>query len=382
MTTSPLEIWGLTTSEVSRLFSPASIVGAMLDFEQHLALALAEAGIVTERSAGAIAAACDASMFDADEILATTWDAGTPVIRLVEEIRDRVGEEDRRWVHYGSTTQDVIDTAHMMLASKALSELTTLLWRVANRLHDLVLAHHDQPQMGRTFLQHAGPTTFAMRAVGWLDPTLRHITALATARTRLVIQLGGPVGNRAAYGDKATEVASALAERLGLVDPGIAWHTDRSRIRELSASIGGVAATMAKIAMDTALLAQTEVAEVSPRPGGSSSIEGKQNPIDAVRALAAFDVVSGAASILERARPHELDRGLGSWQAEWVALPLLFQATSASVEATAESLETLEVDKAAMTALAGSDADGRLGLIDTRQIDSVLQSYRSLSKEQ
>lgn len=382
MTRSPLETWGLTTPEMSRLFSAESIVGAMLEFEKNLALAMAESGLVTDRSAGSIAASCDASMFDAELILATTWDAGTPVIRLVEEIRGRVGEEDRGWVHHGATTQDVIDSAHMLLASKALSELTRHLWRVANRLHDLVLAHRDQPQMGRTLLQHAGPTTFSMRAVGWLDPTLRHIKALATARSLLAIQLGGPVGNRAAYGEKASEVGSALARRLGLVDPGIAWHTDRSRIRELSGSISGVAATMAKIAMDTALLAQTEVAEVSTRPGGSSSIEGKRNPIDAVRALAASDVVSGAASILERARPHELDRGLGSWQAEWVALPLLFQAASASVEATAASLETLEVDKAAMTALAGPDADGQLGLIDQRQIDSVLQSFRSLSEEQ
>lgn len=380
MTSSPLEVWGLTTPEMAKLFSADSIVGAMLVFEKNLALALAEAGLAPEESAKAIAAVCDSIAVDAVEILATTWPTGTPVIRLVEEIRNNLEDENGKWVHHGSTTQDVIDTAHMLLASQALGELDGSLRRVARALRDLILSNRDQPQMGRTFLQHARPTTFAMRAAGWLEPTLRHILGLRAARDELAIQLGGPVGDRSAYGGKATAVARALAQLLELEASDIAWHTDRSRVRRLSSSVSGVAATMAKIAMDVALLAQTEVAEVSTRAGGSSSIEGKQNPIDAVRALAAADVVSGVASILERARPHELDRGLGSLHAEWVALPLLFQATSASVEATASCIESLEVDREHMAESAGPQPAEAQEATDQGQIDAVLERYQIVSE--
>ncbi len=377
MTAYPLEIWGLTTSEMTRLFSAERIVRAMLDFEKGLALALADEGLIPERSGQVIASACETMVVDAEEVLATTWQVGTPVIRLIEGIRENLDDEDGRWVHHGSTTQDVIDTAHMLLASEALEILVDSLWRVARPLHDLVLAHREQPQMGRTFLQHALPTTFAMRAVGWLEPTLQHLRQLKQVREDLVVQLGGPVGTRSAYGAKAPAVVAALADHLGLGAPAIAWHADRSRVRRLSSSVSGVASTMAKIALDTVLLAQSDVAEVTMRRGFSSSMEGKRNPIDSVRAMAAADVASGAASILERARPHELDRGIGSWQAEWVALPILFQATSACLEATASSLSTLEVDRAVMMKAAGPDSLESIGAIDPGQIDSVLDMYRS-----
>lgn len=381
MTTSTLQIWGLTTPRMSALFSAASIVDAMVAFERNLALALAETGHVPETSAEAIAAVCDPSDFDANAILATTWDTGTPVIQLIDEIKGRLDEEDAQWVHYGSTTQDVIDSAHMLIASRALRELDSSLSVVARRLRDLVVAFRHQPQMGRTFLQQAMPTTFGLRAAGWLDTTLRHVVTLRSTREQLVIQLGGPVGSRSAYGDRASAVSVVLADRLGLAASELAWHGDRSRVLELSQRLGGVAATVAKIALDLSLLAQTEVGELSMRPGGSSSMEGKQNPIDAIRALAATDVATGAASILDRARPHELDRGLGSWQAEWVALPLLFQTVAAALEALGSSLETLQLHSDVMTRSAGPRASESIADIDPRQIDAVLERYHAIFDE-
>ena len=210
---------------------------------------------------------------------------------------------------------------------------------------------------------------------------MRHVIALRSTREQLAIQFGGPVGNRAAYGDKASAVSKGLAERLGLASSDLAWHGDRSRILDLSQRLSGVAATVAKVALDLSLLAQTEVAELSMRPGASSSMEGKQNPIDAIRALAATDVANGVASILDRARPHELDRGLGSWQAEWVALPLLFQTIAASLDALESALETLQLNTDAMAMSAGPDASQSIAAIDPRQIDAVLKRYDSHLRE-
>ena len=382
MRASPLQIWGLTTPGMSDLFSAASIVEAMLAFEKNLALTLGETGLVPQTSAEAIALACDPADFDPESILATTWDSGTPVIQLVEEIRLRLEEEDARWVHYGSTTQDVVDSAHMLIASRALEELGRTLAEVARLLRELVVGFRDQPQMGRTFLQQAIPTTFGLRAAGWLETTLRHVTALRSTREELVIQLGGPVGSRSAYGEMASAVSIALADRLGLASSELAWHGDRSRILEVSRQLGSVAATVAKMAFDLSLLSQTEVGELSMRPGSSSSMEGKENPIDAIRALAATDVAAGAASILDRARPHELDRGLGSWQAEWVAMPLLFQTVAASLEALGSALETLQLDTDMMTKLAGPGASESIAGIDPRQIDTVLERYDAIFDEQ
>ena len=378
MTNSPLEIWGLSTPGMSELFSAASIVDSMLAFEKNLAMALADTGHIPNTSAEAIAEACDDFDVDAEAILATTWESGTPVIRLIEEIRARLDDEDAQWVHFGSTTQDVIDSAQMLLASRALGELDSSLFSVARHLRELVLAFRDQPQVGRTFLQHATPTTFGLRAAGWLDAVLRHVIALRSTREQLPIQLGGPVGSRSAYGDRASAVSKRLAERLGLASSDLAWHSERSRILELSQRLRRVAATVAKIAFDMSLLAQSSVAELSMRPGGSSSMKGKQNPIDAIRALAATDVAAGVASIFDRARPHELDRGLGSWQAEWVALPLLFQATAASLEALESALETLRLDTDTMGRWAGPDAHESIADIDPSQIDLVLERYQAL----
>jgi 3-carboxy-cis,cis-muconate cycloisomerase len=379
MSTSPLVMWGFSTPEMAEVFSAASVVAAMTRFEHALVLALIDVGLAPEDEAAAAAAACESPTSDPDAILDGTWATGSPVIPLVDEIRERVESEDgRSWIHYGSTTQDVIDTAHMLLSARGLALLLESLERSATIMRSLTLAHRDTPQMGRTFLQHARPTSFGLRVLGWLDPTLGHIERLRGVRAQLPVQLGGPVGDRAPYGMYGGQIASSIAQRLGLRATDIAWHSDRSVVRAMAGAVGNTTGTMAKVATDVALLAQSDVAEVSVRPGGSSSMSGKQNPIDAIRARAAADVAMGVASMIERAGPIELDRGLGAWHAEWVTIPSLFQASSACLDAIENLLGSISVDEEAMARRAGPDSEAYLESIDARQFDSVMTRYDSI----
>ena len=361
---------GFTTEGMASVFTPANRVEAMARFEGALALALADAGLVPSEDAEAVAKACQAPVNDPEAVLAATWSEGTPMGPLLDEIRGRLPEEQVRWVHFGTTTQDAIDTATMLQAGAALELLDAALVAIAGLMAGLVRRHRDQPQIGRTFLQHARPTTFGMTVTGWLEPSLRHISELRQMRSGLVVQLGGPVGNLAAYGDAGVAVAEALAARLGLDTPAIPWHSERSRIAALAAALERCARTMARVGLDVALLSSSDIAEITVRSGGSSSMSGKHNPIDSVRAMAAAELATAAAGMITGARLSELDRGIGGWHAEWVALPLVFQATAATVEAMTDCLGSIEVDIGAMSARVGEAAP-----IDPRLIDGVIADF-------
>jgi len=372
VTGSPLSIWGFSTPEMDETFAADSIVGAILRFEAALALSLGDAGIAPVEEARAVAEACEVKVGDAEGLLATTWETGTPILAIVELVQARlVSDEERRWVHYASTTQDAIDTAFALLSKEALGLLESGLFAVAGTMRSLAEEHRDQPQMGRTFLQNALPTTFGLRVASWLDPVLTHLERLRQTREELALQFGGPVGNLATLGDDGSLVAVALARRLDLVAPDVPWHTDRTRVRDVVNGVDDAVASLAKIAADVALLAQSGIGEVTTRAGGSSSIPHKKNPIDAVRALAAVDVCHGAAAIVRGGRPHELDRSLGSWQAEWAAIPLLFSAASAVIEATRAFLDSLEVNASAMDWRAGETPSPP----STAMVDTVLARY-------
>jgi len=358
------------------VFSAAATVEAFLEFEAGLALALADAGLAPQEDAEAVAAACRRPIPDPERILAATWERGTPILALAEEIRERIPTDSaRRWFHHGATTQDAVDTGHMIQARAALAVLDDLLVSSARRLRDLAQDHRDQPQIGRTFLQQGRPTTFGLRAAGWLDEVLGHIEGVRAERLLLKVQLGGSAGNMAAYGAAATEVLAALARRLDLQAPDLAWHSNRSPILALANSVAGSAHTMAKIALDVALLAQSEVAEVIVRAGGSSSMPEKRNPIDALRGRAAAEACKGFAAMIAASPVHELDRGVGAWHLEWLAMPLLFQSAAAAVEAVDGCLASLEVDAATMTSRVQPEDMDALRAIDPRQMDRVLARF-------
>jgi 3-carboxy-cis,cis-muconate cycloisomerase len=365
---------GFTTSEMAAVFTPAARVAAMLEFEAALVMALADTGLVEVETAEAVAGACGEPMDDPGGVLAATWTDGTPLRPLLDGIRSRLPDEQAQWAHYGATTQDTVDTSTMLLARRGLEVLDGGLLAVAGEMARLVTAHRDQPQMGRTFLQLARPTTFGFTVAGWLEATLRHLAHLRQERAGLVLQLGGPVGNLSDYGERGVEVVEALAGRLDLVAPPMPWHTDRSRVASLAAALERTARTMAQVGIDVALLASSDIAEVTVRSGGSSSMAGKQNPMDSVRAVAAAEVCTAAAQVITAGRLTELERGIGGWHAEWAALPLVFQRTAAAAEAMTECLASLEVDADRMA----GRVDARLE-IDSRLIDRVLASYRELS---
>jgi 3-carboxy-cis,cis-muconate cycloisomerase len=366
---------GFSTPELTVIFSPKARIGAMLEFEAALALTLADAGIAPAAETEVLAAACRSARVDAIAVLDSTWESGTPLLRLRDEVTAGIGEEAARWFHHGATTQDAVDTGQMIQARQALSRLEEMLTTLARRLHDLTLQHADQPHMARTFLQDAVPATFGFRTATWLDMVLDQLETMQAQRARLAVQLGGPVGTLDGYGDAAVRVRELLAERLSLTAPDISWHTDRSRIVALARSAEGTAIAMAKIGLDIALLSSGPIAEVTVRAGGSSSMSHKRNPIDSVRARAAATVCSGAVSMLTSST-QELDRGIGGWHAEWVALPLAMQSCGAAVAAMGRCLDSLEAERETMTANVGGDQPAAPGL--RAQIEAVSARFHRL----
>ena len=214
--------------------------------------------------------------------------------------------------------------------------------------------------IGRTFGQHALPTTFGLRVAQWLVSTSADIDEIRGARSNLPVQLGAAVGTGAGLGPEPLAVLECFARELSLRVPTLPWHTDRTPIRQSVNAASGMAATLAKVASDLIVLSQTEIGEVSIRPGGSSAVEGKRNPIDAIRAVAAEQVCAAMAA---STRPHPLDRASGPWHAEWMTLPFVFQTAGAALEAVVRAVASLEADTDAM----GRRIDGEID-------DSTLRS--------
>ncbi len=376
MSESPWLDPGFSTMAMTEIFSAEATVAAVLEFEAALALGLADAGMAPVDQARAAADACALGIDDPEGALAGAWESGTPLLAIRAAVADRIGDDEvSRWVHHGATTQDAMDTARMLQSRRALERLESSLAAAASLLEVLVVEHRRLPQMGRTFLQDARPTTFGFRAARWLWAILEHFEDLQGVRRRLPVQLGGPAGLPLAYGPAAVDVMSSLARRLGLERPAVSWHVDRAPVRSLGAAVESAVLTASQIAEDLVLLAQTTVSEVAMRPGGSSSMPEKRNPIDAVRVVAAARVCVGAASVLRLPSGHQLDRGIGGWHAEWAALPLTFHTAGAALEALVACLDGLEVDPAAMADRVGPDRGESLAGADPRLIDHVLERY-------
>ena len=362
---------GFSTETLTAVFSAASTVEAMLEFEAALALALADAGIAPVDESEEVAIACRAGVPDPEAVLASTWEQGTPLIELLETVSVGIENEmARRWLHFGATSQDAVDTGLMIQAGRALGIIDSRLTSLAVSLRDLTLKYRDQPQMGRTFLQEARPTTFGFRTASWLDAVTSHIEELRRQRQGLRMQLGGPVGDLSTYGDDGPRVVSSMGQQLELGEPDISWHTNRTRVLALSQAVERAALTMGKIGLDVALLASSGIREVTARAGGSSSMPAKENPLDAIRAAAAARSCGGAVSMMTTGG-HELDRGIGGWHVEWMALPLVFQTAGAAVDAMETCIESLEVDREQMSANAGPDSPS----VPSAHIDRVLANH-------
>jgi len=344
--------------EASAAFGDRARLQGMLDFEAALARAEARTGVIPAAAAEAIARRCRAELFDVAALAEGTAKAGNPAIPLVAALTSQVAEADApaaRYVHWGATSQDAMDTGLVLQLRQFAAVLREGLDRLSAALAGRAEEHKTTLLAGRTLLQHAVPVTVGVKLAGWLDAVERHATRLEEVLPRsLVLQLGGAAGTLAALGAKGLEVAEALGSELGLPVPAIPWHAHRDRIAELATFLGLLTGTLGKIARDVSLLMQTEVGEgfepAGEGRGGSSAMPQKRNPIGAAVALAAAARAPGLVATLLSAMVQEHERGLGGWHAEWETLPELCVLAGGALRQTVDTIEGLELDPERMRA--------------------------------
>ena len=344
-----------STSEMSSVFSAKAHVRGMLAFEAALAHAEANAGIIPQEVANTIAANCKVELFDVDALYREAAVAGTPAIPLVRMLTEHVEGDAQKFVHWGATSQDAIDTALMLQMRDGLDLLVAGLLGVCAACATLAEQHRHTLMAGRTLLQQAVPITFGLKVSRWLALAVRQVYALRERRGRtLAVQLGGAAGTLASLGDKGLSVVELIAAELGLPIPDLPWHAERDRIAEIAGTLGVVAGAMAKVAGDVVLLTQTEVGEAlegaAPGKGGSSAMPQKHNPIDATSAIASAQLAVGVVPVILSAMAQEHERAAGGWQAEWMAVPNLFRFTASAVERVRDAVGGLQVDPARMRA--------------------------------
>jgi len=346
---------------VAALVGDAAYLRAMLDTEAALAEAQAAAGLVPAAHAEAIAAVCaEIARFDVTALGEAATGALNPVVPLVERLRAAVGPPAADHVHLGVTSQDILDTATMLVTRDAVTAVVADVTAAGDAAARLAGEHRRTVMAGRTLLQQAEPTTFGAKAAAWLAGLDDAAALLRSVRDgRLAVQLGGPAGTAAALHPHGAEIARRLGDELGLTVPALPWHTNRSRVGELAGALGVAAAAMAKPARDVTLLAQTEVAEVREGVagrGGSSAMAHKHNPVAAVATLALAARAPGlVATLLAAAGGGEHERAAGAWHAEWLPLRELLVVTGSAAAWLADCLAHLEVDADRMRANIGPD---------------------------
>lgn len=342
---------------------------AMLDAEAALAAALADVGLIVRDHADAIAQSCEAGRFDAAALGAAATGPGNPVVGLVRALTEAVGSGAAGDVHRGATSQDILDTAAMLVTRRALAVVDDDVRAAADAAADLAAQHAGTPIAGRTLGQQAMPTTFGRKVTGWataLDAATARLAALA-----LPVQLGGAAGTLDSLGTAGPEVLAAMAARLGLAEPVLPWHTDRGPVADLAGALGQTAVATGKIAGDVVLLAQTEVGEVhaAGSAGVSSTMPHKRNPVDAIAARAgALQAPGLVATLLSAGMLHEHERAAGAWHVEWRPLTDLLRTVGSSASWLRGCLDGLQVDAGAMRA----NLDRTGGLLVSERVSTAL----------
>jgi len=327
----------------------------MARFEAALARASAAAGFVPVAHAQSIASVCASAKFDRAKLAEEARRAGTLAIPFVKELTAQVPAQAARYVHFGATSQDVIDTAVALCLSEAAQRVAALGRRLGDAAAELARRHRDTPTVARTLLQPAVPVPFGWKAAVWLSLLTRSLPRFrAAADDACVLQFGGPAGTLSAFGTHGSAVATALAQELDLKNPPIPWHSARDAFARFGAEAAILAGAAGKIARDISLLMQPEIGEAfepaGPGRGGSSALPHKRNPAASLLALEAASRVPGLAATLLANLTPEHERGLGQWQGQWFTLKRLVCAAASGLAATAEVLEGLEVRPEAMAA--------------------------------
>jgi 3-carboxy-cis,cis-muconate cycloisomerase len=337
-------------AELARVLSDEAYVHALVEVELALARAEAKLGIIPKSAAEAISKA-RADRIDAAALVKGTLRSGFPVIALVQELRKQAGPEAEPYVHWGATTQDIIDTGCVLQIREAVKTFKSGLAEIGRTLSALANRHRGTVMAGRTHSQQAVPTTFGLKVAAWLAPLIRHAERLKELSGRLlIVQFGGAGGTLAALGDKGMALAKALADELRLTMPLMPWHAQRDSLAEFASWLSLVTGSLGKMAQDVILLGQTEVAEVAETAevgrGGSSTMPQKSNPVTSELILAAARTNAALLSAMHNAQIQEHERGTHGWQVEWLSLPQMMILTSAALKHSIYLAKNLQGDEA------------------------------------
>jgi 3-carboxy-cis,cis-muconate cycloisomerase len=340
-------------TEVAKSFSDVEFVRAMLEVESALATVQGRLGVIPAEAATRIVDVIGRLEVDLERLRSGVEKSGVPVIELVRQLREQVGGQAADYVHWGATSQDIFDTARVLQIRSALTILESKLGSLIQNLSQLAGRHRHTLMAGRTHSQQALPITFGYKVAGWLAPLVRHRERLAEMKPRvLVVQFGGAVGTLAALGRSGTQVQEALAAELGLNLPPIPWHTQRDTMAELAGWLSLVSGSLAKMAQDVILLAQSEVSELRESDdssrGGSSSMPQKNNPVVSELIITAARTNASLLASMHQAQIQEHERGTHGWQMEWLALPQMFTLTAAALSKALFLTQNLVVDEARM----------------------------------
>lgn len=353
---SPLLAPMLSSAAMRAICDDVTCLQNMLDFEAALARAEAATGVIPESAAGPIGSACRAESFDLTALAEAATRSGNLAIPLVKALTADVAKVDAdaaRYVHWGATSQDVIDTGAMLGLRAGIDALLTDIARAIAGFAKLTRQHRNTAVVGRTWLQHALPMPFGLKLAEYAAALHRSQARLRRLRTEtLALQFGGAAGTLAALGDKGLAVSERLAQELKLPLPEAPWHTHRDRIAEAASVCAILAGSCGKIARDVSLMMQTDVGEAfepsGEGRGGSSTMPHKRNPVAAATALAAATMAPNLAATIFAAQVQDHERSAGPWHAEWPTLPALLLVTSGALAATVDIAEGLEVDAARM----------------------------------
>ncbi|WP_405968194.1 3-carboxy-cis,cis-muconate cycloisomerase [Streptomyces sp. NBC_00015] len=375
---------GWTGSPAAAATADGAYLRALLDAEAALTRAQEALGLAPQGAGAAVTSAAGDGGFDVRSLAGRARDGGNPVIPLVADLTKAVGEEYGPYVHRGATSQDIMDTATMLVAVRTLDLLLADLDRVQRALARLAAAHRDTPMPGRTLTQHAVPTTFGLKAAGWRSLVLDARDRVTAVRDALPAQLGGAAGTLAAFtaygAPDATALPAAFARELGLRAPLLPWHTLRTPIADLAGCLALAAGALGKVATDVLTLARTEIAEVAESGGGgSSAMPHKANPVRSTLIAAAARRAPQLAATLYGSLAAEDERPAGAWHAEWEPLRELLRLTGGAARDAAELTEGLRVDADAMRAHLGLTH----GLIVSERLSAALSAVlgRARAKE-
>lgn len=343
------------TEAMRAIFADAALVARYLEAEVALARAEARTGVIPAEAAEAIAAAASSLSVDRDRMKRETENVGYPILPLVHQLAEAAGEAGR-YVHWGATTQDIMDTANVLQIRAALDLVAADLDALGGILAALAAKHRDTPMAGRTHLQQALPVTFGYKAAVWLSGIDRHRERLAQLRLRVLVgQLAGAAGTLASLGTRGLDVQAAFCAELGLGQPAITWHVARDAVAEAVCLLGLITGTLAKIATDIMLMMSTEFGGEVMEPfvkgrGASSTMPQKRNPISSEIMLATARAVRQQVPVALDAMGHDFERATGPWHLEWLAVPEAFILTAGGLHQAKFALSGLTVDVARMRA--------------------------------